>query len=231
MPLPSNPNVNWTKRSSEWWNDPSRSSWILDTFERGTMLVLFGWFVVALTSSIITTWTLESNVVIGDFMLLITEAMVIVFVLLRRKAKTLSLRFSDWFLAYAASCLPLLARPDHSESHFWDGGAVPLTILGLTLILYAKLTLGRRFGLVAANRGVCDTGPYRFVRHPIYFGYLLLHVGFLMLSPTLWNAIVFATFYALLIPRIFAEERVLGEDDQYRIYMSKVKSRLIPGFF
>jgi protein-S-isoprenylcysteine O-methyltransferase Ste14 len=195
------------------------------------MLVLFGWFVVALLSSIITTWTQESNVVIGDFMLLITEAMVIVFVIVRKKAKTLSLRFTDWFLAYSASCLPLLARPDHSVPHFWDGGAVPLTILGLTLILYAKLTLGRRFGLVAANRGICHNGPYRFVRHPIYFGYLLLHVGFLMLSPTLWNAVIFGSFYALLIPRIYAEERVLGQDDEYRAYMSKVKSRLIPGFF
>lgn len=203
----------------------------LDAFERCTMIALFGSFVVALSASILESWSHEKGFAIGSLMLLITESMVLVFVLIRKKAKTLSLRITDWFLAYGATCLPLLARPAQNSAHFFEAVAAPLTVLGLAWVLFAKYTLGRRFGIVAANRGICDRGPYRLVRHPIYTGYFILHVGFLMLSPTLWNAVVFASFYAVLIPRIFAEERVLGQDEEYRTYMSKVKSRLIPGLF
>jgi len=211
--------------------DQSELKWCLDLFERVSMILLFGWFVSALSSSILAKSTEGKHVIIGDCMLLITETMVLFFVLFRKPAKALSLRLSDWFIAYSTSCLPLLARPDENGLHFWDGAAVPLTILGMSMILYAKLTLGRRFGLVPANRGISEGGPYRLVRHPIYFGYFLLHVGFILLSPTTWNFIVFGAFYGLLIPRIFAEERVLSEDGHYLDYMKKVKFRLIPGLF
>jgi protein-S-isoprenylcysteine O-methyltransferase Ste14 len=213
------------------WLERSKLETLLDAFERCTMIVLFGTFVVALLGSIITSINHETNVAIGSLMLLITESMVLVFILFRKKAKNLSLRLNDWFLAYAASCLPLLARPAQNIAHYWEEIATPLTILGLAWVLLAKFTLGRRFGIVAANRGICDRGPYRLVRHPIYTGYIMVHVGFIMLSPTIWNAAVFAAFYVVLIPRIFAEERVLGQDEHYRSYMSKVKSRLIPGIF
>ena len=231
MPPTANSQITILRRLSTSWTDHSKRAYWLDLFERCSMILLFGWFVAALSASIVETWATRNSVVIGDLMLLATEAMVLFFVLIRRKAKSLSLRFNDWLLAFVTSCLPLLARPDHSVAHFWDGAAVPLTILGLTTILYAKLTLGRRFGLVEANRGICNDGPYRLVRHPIYCGYLMLHVGFLLLSPTVWNLLVFGSFYGLLIPRIFAEERVLSEDNQYRVYMEKVRSRLIPGLF
>jgi protein-S-isoprenylcysteine O-methyltransferase Ste14 len=213
------------------WALPERRVVWLDAFERVTMLILFGWFLFAVSKSIVSTWQAASQVVIGDIMLLITETAVIVFVLFRRQAKSLSLRLNDWFLAFSASCLPLFARPNHTVPHLWDTAAVPLTVLGLAMILCAKLTLGRRFGLVAANRGICDVGPYRLVRHPIYFGYLMLHVGFFMLNPTIWNFVVFAAFYAVLIPRIFAEERLLSQDEQYKSYMGRVRFRLVPGLF
>jgi protein-S-isoprenylcysteine O-methyltransferase Ste14 len=213
------------------WLERNKLETLLDALERCTMIVLFGTFVVALLASIITSIRHETSVAIGSLMLLITESMVLIFILFRKRAETLSLRLTDWFLAYAATCLPLLARPAENIPHLLEEVATPLTVFGLGWVLFAKFTLGRRFGIVAANRGVCDRGPYRLVRHPIYTGYIMVHVGFLMLSPTIWNAVIFAAFYAVLIPRIFAEERILGQDEQYRSYMSKVKSRLIPGLF
>ena len=41
------------------------------------------------------------------------------------------------------------------------------------LVEDGKLSLGRSFGLMPANRGVVSTGMYRLVRHPIYLGYLV----------------------------------------------------------
>ncbi len=164
-------------------------------------------------------------------MLLITETMMVVLVLFRRNAKNLSLRPGDWALAFSATCLSLLARPFPCPAHSWDLVAIVLTMLGLSTQLIAKFTLGRRFGVVAANRGLCLSGPYRFVRHPIYMGYVMLHTGFFLLNPTIWNVCVFATLYTLKIPRILAEERLLSQDPEYRQYMQKVRSRLIPGIF
>jgi protein-S-isoprenylcysteine O-methyltransferase Ste14 len=85
--------------------------------------------------------------------------------------------------------------------------------------------------LVAANRGICSSGPYKFVRHPIYFGYVLLHTGFFMLNPSLWNLAIFGLLYSIKIPRILIEEGLLSRDPEYRSYMDKVRFRLLPGLF
>ena len=204
---------------------------VLDAFERIAILILFTSFLNALVGSIISSWQRGQSFVIGDFMLLITESMMVVLVLSRRKATQLSLLPMDWALAFSATCLSLLARPCPGAPQFWHSLAALLTIVGLSTQLYSKLTLGRRFGLVAANRGICSSGPYRFVRHPIYLGYVMLHLGFFLLNPTFWNLCVFATLYIIKIPRILAEERLLVQDPDYRQYMEKVRSRLIPGLF
>ncbi len=214
-----------------WWSDPVIRSRVLDTLERASILLLFGSFLQALLASIGTAIRLGQSVIIGDVMLLITETMMVFMVLFRRGAKKLSLRPGDWALAFSATCLSLLARPFPGQTHAWDQVAIVLTIIGLSTQLISKLTLGRRFGVVAANRGLCMSGPYRLVRHPIYMGYVLLHTGFFLLNPTLWNLCVFAILYTIKIPRILAEERLLGQDPEYRQYMQKVRSRLIPGLF
>ena len=214
-----------------WWTDPVIRSGVLDAFERAAILLLFGSFLQALVVSIGTAIRFGQTVVVGDVMLLITETMMVFMVLFRRGAKNLSLRPGDWALAFSATCLSLLARPFPGQSHAWNGVAILLTIIGLSTQLVSKLTLGRRFGVVAANRGLCMSGPYRFVRHPIYMGYVMLHTGFFLLNPTIWNLIVFTTLYTIKIPRILAEERLLGQDPEYQQYMQKVRSRLIPGVF
>jgi protein-S-isoprenylcysteine O-methyltransferase Ste14 len=214
-----------------WWTQPALRASVLDLVERVAILVLFISFLQALVGSMLGSLQAGQSVVIGDFMLLVTETMMVVLVLFRRSAKHLSMRPSDWALAFSATCLSLLARPHPGSPHAWDVFAVILTIAGLSTQLYSKLTLGRRFGLVAANRGICIRGPYRLVRHPIYMGYVMLHAGFFMLNPTVWNLCVFGLLYSVKIPRIFAEERLLGQDPDYRAYMSKVRSRLIPGLF
>ena len=82
-----------------------------------------------------------------------------------------------------------------------------------------------------ANRGVVSTGMYRFVRHPIYLGYLITHVGFVAANPADWNLIVLAAADLALMMRAVCEEQTLAQDEAYRAYMQRVRWRVIPGVF
>jgi protein-S-isoprenylcysteine O-methyltransferase Ste14 len=108
---------------------------------------------------------------------------------------------------------------------------VGLQILGLVLQISGKLWLGRRFGLLPANRGIVTSGPYRLVRHPIYAGYFLNHMGFLASSFSWTNALLYTLLYAVQIGRVLEEEKLLRQDAQYEAYTRKVRYRLVPFVF
>ncbi|MGH6854057.1 MAG: methyltransferase family protein [Aestuariivirga sp.] len=103
--------------------------------------------------------------------------------------------------------------------------------LGVLWAINAKVTLGRSFGWLPANRGIVNNGVYRFVRHPIYLGFLIAHIGFLCANLSLWNATVYVFFYVAQLYRIFREEKFLMRDEAYRAYASRVRYRLIYGVF
>jgi protein-S-isoprenylcysteine O-methyltransferase Ste14 len=214
-----------------WWTSQPLRARVLDTFEKCLIFALYLFFLNALSKSITNALMHGQGIVIGDAMLLITETIMVVLVILRRSAKEMTLNPSDWAIALSATCLSLLARPNPHSPQWFDAIGVVLSISGLCMQLYAKVTLGRSFGLVAANRGICSSGPYKFVRHPIYFGYVLLHTGFFMLNPSLWNFAIFGLLYSIKIPRILIEEGLLSRDPEYRSYMEKVRFRLLPGLF
>ena len=104
-------------------------------------------------------------------------------------------------------------------------------LLGFLLQISAKLVLRRSFGLVAASRGVKIGGPYRLIRHPMYAGYLLTHVGFFLAHPSSWNFAVNSTALAAQCLRLLAEERLLREDPVYAAFMAKTGYRLVPLVF
>jgi protein-S-isoprenylcysteine O-methyltransferase Ste14 len=163
-------------------------------------------------------------------LILISEGLAVVFILLRKPA--LQADLSPWaaLVAFLGTAAPLLvAAPGHgvlpAAAGFW------MMCLGLVFNISAKLALNRSFGLAAANRGVKRAGPYRFVRHPMYAGYALTQLTFLLQNPSAWNIAVYALAWTVQILRIRAEERVLLEDPAYRAYAGEVRFRLVPGVF
>ena len=106
-----------------------------------------------------------------------------------------------------------------------------ISIAGLSIVIAGKITLGRSFALLPANRGVVSSGVYRVVRHPIYMGYLFTHAAFLLASPSLFNVIVLLVADGALLARAVCEERTLALDPQYREYQSCVRWRVAPGLF
>jgi protein-S-isoprenylcysteine O-methyltransferase Ste14 len=166
-----------------------------------------------------------------NLLLLLSEGLVVIFLLVRRPTQTISHRGKDWLLALSATLAPLIVEPGTGMALAPPALAAGLLFAGLILQIHAKVTLARSFGCVPAHRGLQLAGPYRFVRHPMYAGYLLSHVAFLLVNPTWRNVAAYGICYALQIPRLIAEERLLAVDPQYRQYQQDVKFRLIPGVF
>lgn len=110
-----------------------------------------------------------------------------------------------------------------------DTAGAVLQIVGITFQLFAKVSLGRSFGILPATRRLVTRGPYRFLRHPMYFGYLISHIGFLFSNFRIWNVAVLAVLYAAQVIRMQREEEMLMTLPGYREYCRAVRYRLIPG--
>ena len=106
-----------------------------------------------------------------------------------------------------------------------------LQIGGIAWQLFAKISLKRSFGLLPANRGVVSRGAYRVVRHPMYLGYFVTDVGFLLSNFSLMNLSVHIAQVAFQIGRIIREEKMLETDAAYRCYRNSVRYRLVPWVF
>lgn len=205
---------------------PKRSSaLVLDLAERLAVVIFFGWLVYR---SLVGYWVGGEA---ANLLLLPSEGLVVLFILIRRTTRNVSLRPVEWFLAFTATIAPLAVTPVIGQQIVSPTVAGALILAGLFVQLFAKITLGRCFGLVPAHRGLKHSGPYRLVRHPMYAGYLISHVGFLLMNPTIWNLSVYAVCYSLQIPRLLAEERFLSTDPKYLTYSEHVRYRLLPGVF
>jgi len=118
-----------------------------------------------------------------------------------------------------------------------------LTLLGFILIAcgYAfavwALVENRFFSSVVriqTDRGhlVCDTGPYRIVRHPGYAGNMLPLPGMVLALGSVWTLIPAAVALIIAVIRTALEDQTLQEElPGYRDYAQRVRYRLIPGIY
>ncbi len=164
-------------------------------------------------------------------LVLIAETSVALFVLFRRPTERISMRLGDWLLAATATYAPLLIVPSAELWPVLEVPAVALILFGNVVQISGKLFLRRSFGIAPANRGIKRDGLYRFVRHPIYAGYLFTHIGILMIMPSLVNLVIYAIGWWAQILRIQAEEALLTQDPDYRDYQAQTRWRLIPGLY
>jgi len=138
--------------------------------------------------------------------------------------------------------LPLVAGVDvrfgwaRELSVAWHvAGAVVLAVgLGLSawaMIANAYFSTAVR---IQSDRGhtVCRTGPYRFVRHPGYVGFILQSISVPFLLGSLWALIPGITATVLMIIRTSFEDRMLqAELPGYQDYVQEVRYRLVPGIW
>jgi len=197
---------------------------LADVASKFVIVALFSLMVAAIASDAARTGH------VTGLLLVVSEALVVALTVFRRSATIVDRTWKARGLTAVATFGAPLVRP---------GGApladetVTLAIagLGLIFVVLGKLSLGRSFGLAPANRGVVSTGMYRLVRHPIYLGYLVTHLGFVAANPTPWNIGLLLTADVALMFRAVCEEQTLAQDAAYRAYQSRVHWRVIPGIF
>ena len=76
---------------------------------------------------------------------------------------------------------------------------------------------------------VCDTGLYKFVRHPAYLGSIIQALGYPLLFGSIWSIIPVAGLIILFLIRTWLEDNTLrNELKGYREYSGKTRYRIIP---
>ena len=124
---------------------------------------------------------------------------------------------------------PPLVRPSLVAPLAPELVTVGLSVVGMLIVIAGKISLGRSFGLIPANRGIVSKGLYRLVRHPIYLGYLITHFAFVAVDPTVWNIAALLTADIALLARAVCEEGTLARDEADRHYQTRVRWRVVPG--
>jgi len=125
--------------------------------------------------------------------------------------------------------LPCLMRPGNMSGGALATAGLIFELFGVVLTQVARVYMGRSFGVLPANRGIVSKGPFRWVRHPIYFGWLILSIGYAMCFANGYNIMLIAMTLPFMVWRIDQEEAHLSADPDYRRYMDRVRYRLWPG--
>ena len=168
---------------------------------------------------------------ITGLLLLVSESLVVVFTVMRRRAYLVDTSAAALTITGIALLGPPLLRTGDVPGLLPDALTALVSGAAVCFVIAGKITLGRSFGIVPANRGVVDKGPYLLVRHPIYAGYLVTHLAFVAAYPRPWNIAVVIISDAALVWRALFEERLLRQDERYQAYCGRVGWHLVPGVF
>jgi protein-S-isoprenylcysteine O-methyltransferase Ste14 len=181
--------------------------------------------------------TLKAN---GDTFKLCTQITEIFFLLLAialllvrhppiRKAKGLWPRFAG----ILGCVMPffVMVLPHAALSYPMTAFLSAIGFVGAVASVYVMFWLGRSFSILPQARGLVTDGPYRFVRHPLYFAEFLVIFSRVFELAQPWPFLMIAVAVGSQMARIRYEERILSETfPAYRNYARHTK-RLIPGLY
>ena len=157
--------------------------------------------------------------------------LVVALTVMRRSAATVDRSVRARVLTTVSMLGPSLLKPATVIALLPQVVTVGISAVGLGVVIAGKVTLGRSFGLMPANRGIVSSGVYRVVRHPIYLGYLDHPRRVPGGDPSAWNIVALIIADAALLARAVCEEKTLARDPRYRDYQQVVRWRVCPGLF
>ena len=100
--------------------------------------------------------------------------------------------------------------------------ALYLGVLALALAVWAVVHLGRSFAILVSVRPVVLSGPYRFVRHPMYLGYIFLMIGLVAALGSILVLLLTVIHLLLTVWRARLEEaRLSAHSPEYREYVRR----------
>jgi len=137
--------------------------------------------------------------------------------------------------------LPLIAGfllPGFDFRFDWSYVSIPVVVIANFLVflgymfvflVFRENTYTSRIVEVEKDQKVISTGPYSFVRHPMYTGIILMFLATPVALGSWWALIVFIFWPVMVVVRIFNEEAVLHKElPGYNDYCNKVRYRLVP---
>jgi protein-S-isoprenylcysteine O-methyltransferase Ste14 len=137
-----------------------------------------------------------------------------------------------------AGFIALIVVPPLDHRFAWSSVPTYVAVFGDVLVALGFLfvylvlkvnTFGASTIQIAEGQTVISTGPYAFVRHPMYAGALPLLIGIPLALGSWWGLFVLFLVVPALMGRLLDEEKFLAMNlPGYVAYQSKVRNRLIP---
>ena len=137
------------------------------------------------------------------------------------------------FLVFAQIVLiALLLFASQPTNYQWQNWL--FKVVGIAVGLWAIVTMGRHINIspeLKENATLRTSGPYRFVRHPMYLALMVFCSGYVVGSFTAYAVSLWLALLLVLVLKIYYEERILRRRfSDYEAYARKTK-RLIPFVF
>jgi len=161
----------------------------------------------------------------------LNTSLVILTMMVRRPPKRVTPNPWYWLLAFVASywlvfIIFFLQKGSPLVANWLTDS---LAVLGLVVVLWARISLGKNIGFVPAQRELVSNGAYAYMRHPVYTGVLITTIAFVLRAYSPLNVLLLGLGVFWFIPiKSLIEESFLRHDPQYAAYMQRVRSRWIP---
>jgi protein-S-isoprenylcysteine O-methyltransferase Ste14 len=155
----------------------------------------------------------------------------IVTMIIRRPPKRVTPNPLYWLLAFVATYWQTMILTFLQQGRPLVAGWITnsLAAIGLAIVVWARMSLGRNIGFVPAQRELVDTGAYRYMRHPVYTSILFSHTAFVLHAFSPLNTLLVGLGVFWFVPvKSLVEEKFLREDPHYVTYMRSVRARWIP---
>jgi protein-S-isoprenylcysteine O-methyltransferase Ste14 len=112
--------------------------------------------------------------------------------------------------------VPVWFRGLYQPIHLFNGViAACILVASVAIYEWARATIwGRRFGIGWGEHvpdALCDTGPYRYVRHPLYLAYLLASLAAFVALPHWLTAALLVAYIALFTHAAFSDEAQIAQ--------------------
>ena len=112
--------------------------------------------------------------------------------------------------------------------------AIALQLMAVALMVWARVTFGRRSFHAAANPtagGLVTTGPYRVIRHPIYTAACLFGWAAIVVHLSLASVALGILMLLGALMRMICEEQLVKQKYPEYVEYAKVTKRMIPYLF